>query len=75
VATRVGGVPELVGDAAVLCPPGDPQKVANALAYVLGSQELCAVNVEKGRSLAATWPGPREELQAVLSAYRTSDPP
>ena len=42
VATRVGGVPDLVGDAAVLVPPGDAQALAAAVRAVLADPSLAA---------------------------------
>ncbi len=35
VATSVGGTPELLGDTGLLCPPGDPRALAEALRRVL----------------------------------------
>src|SRR5439155_13240184 len=40
VASAVGGVPELVGDAGILVPPHDERALADALARVLGNAEL-----------------------------------
>jgi glycosyltransferase involved in cell wall biosynthesis len=40
VATAVGGVPEAVGDAALLVPPGDPEAAADALRRLEADPEL-----------------------------------
>ncbi|MBI4618167.1 MAG: glycosyltransferase [Planctomycetes bacterium] len=42
VATAVGPVPEVVGDAALLAPPGDPAAVADRLLAVLSDKRLAA---------------------------------
>ena len=50
VATRVGGVPELLEDGAgLLVPPGDADALAEALARVLGSTTLRAELAHAGR--------------------------
>ena len=57
VTTRVGAIPEVVGDAAVLVEPGDPRALAEALDGVLaGGAEVSAL-IERGRlrSEAFTW--------------------
>jgi glycosyltransferase involved in cell wall biosynthesis len=40
VTTRVGGIPEVVRDAALLVPPGDPSSLADALVRVLTDSTL-----------------------------------
>lgn len=40
VATRVGGIPEVVGDAGLLVPPEDPEKLRNAINHMLSDDEL-----------------------------------
>ena len=42
VATAVGGIPEAVvdGKSGILCPPGDPEALANALARVINDPRL-----------------------------------
>ncbi|NUL05447.1 glycosyltransferase family 4 protein [Streptomyces lunaelactis] len=69
VATAVGGVPELVGDAAELVPYGDAGALGDAVARLLGDaarrEELVAV----GRAQAATWPTEDETIALVLSVY------
>ncbi|MGC8462394.1 MAG: glycosyltransferase family 4 protein [Acidimicrobiales bacterium] len=57
VTTRAGAIPEVVGDAAVLVPPGDADALADALADVLaGGPEVDAL-VARGRerSRRFTW--------------------
>lgn len=48
VATAVGAVPEVVGDAAVLVPPADPESLAGALARVLDDDATRARLVAAG---------------------------
>jgi glycosyltransferase involved in cell wall biosynthesis len=63
VCTAVGGLPELVADAAVLVPVGDSAAVRVAVDRVLGDPELRAAQVERGRRLAASWP---TDLQVAI---------
>jgi glycosyltransferase involved in cell wall biosynthesis len=57
VATAAGAVPEIVGDGAVLVPPGDTDALAAALVCVLDDGDARAGLVDKGRCRAAqfTW--------------------
>lgn len=73
VATAVGGVPGLVGDAALLIPPGDPAALAAALAELLDSPGRRDALRAAMPARVAGWPGPAEELAAVLEAYGTPD--
>ncbi|MFG3662419.1 glycosyltransferase family 4 protein [Streptomyces sp. NPDC047706] len=69
VATSVGGIPELVGDAAELVPAGDAAAFADAVVRLLedpGRRELLQ---EKGLRQAATWPTEDETVAQVLSVY------
>ncbi|MFJ9043281.1 glycosyltransferase family 4 protein [Streptomyces sp. NPDC102347] len=69
VATRVGGVPELVGDAAELVPRGNARALADAVTRLLedpGRRELLA---ERGPRQAATWPTEDQTVAQVLSVY------
>ncbi|WP_405011032.1 glycosyltransferase family 4 protein [Kitasatospora sp. NBC_01539] len=69
VSTAVGGVPELVGDAAVLVPYGDAAVLAGAVRAVLGDRDRRKVLVEAGRQQLATWPDEAATVAQVLSTY------
>jgi len=69
VATEVGGIPELVGDAAELVPYGDPEALAEAVVRLLGDPERCELLKERGVRQAATWPTEDETVAQVLSVY------
>ena len=55
VAARAGAVPEVLGDAARLVPPGDPQALAEALVLVLGDAGERDRLVARGRAHVATF--------------------
>ncbi|MER6125126.1 glycosyltransferase family 4 protein [Streptomyces sp. NPDC001795] len=69
VATDVGGVRELVGDAAELVPYGDPQALATAVVRLLDDPARRDLLREKGTQQAATWPTEDETVAQVLSVY------
>ncbi|GAB2749952.1 glycosyltransferase family 4 protein [Streptomyces bullii] len=69
VATAVGGIPELVGDAAELVPYGDARALADAVVRLLGDPERRERMREKGVRQAATWPTEDETVAQVLSIY------
>ncbi|MCH0542937.1 glycosyltransferase family 4 protein [Streptomyces sp. MUM 203J] len=69
VATAVGGVPELVGDAAVLVPYGDAVALAGAVTGLLGDPVRRAALAEAGLRQAGTWPSEEDTLAQVLSVY------
>ena len=54
VATRVGGIPGLVGSAAILVPYGDVEELSDALGKVLEDRALAEDLVNAGRVRAAT---------------------
>ena len=58
VASRVGGIPEVVGDdEAILLPPGDPEALAGALLQVLDDPEAADRRASRAfeRAQARTW--------------------
>ncbi|MGA5422373.1 glycosyltransferase family 4 protein [Streptomyces lavendulocolor] len=69
VATAVGGVPELVGDAAELVPYGDAGALAGAVTALLTDPGRRAALAVAGRRQAATWPTEDETIAQVLSVY------
>jgi glycosyltransferase involved in cell wall biosynthesis len=56
VCTDVGGLPGLVGDAALLVPVGDPVGVRRALDRIRADPALRAGMIRRGRERAAGWP-------------------
>jgi glycosyltransferase involved in cell wall biosynthesis len=69
VATAVGGVPELVGDAACLVPYGDAPALAHAVTTLLRDPTHRATLAARGRTQAATWPDEDDTVAQVLSIY------
>ncbi|MFJ8621223.1 glycosyltransferase family 4 protein [Kitasatospora sp. NPDC093550] len=69
VATAVGGIPELVGDAAVLVPPGDPAAIGAAVRGLLADPARRERLVAAGRQQAETWPDEAATVAQVLSTY------
>jgi glycosyltransferase involved in cell wall biosynthesis len=79
IATSVGGLPELVGDAAVLIEPGGAEPIRAALVELLNDPARRAQLAEKGRARAATWPGAGDMLRRLIGLYadladRTPEP-
>ncbi|GAA2772193.1 glycosyltransferase family 4 protein [Streptomyces virens] len=69
VATAVGGIPELVGDAAELVPYGNARALADAVGRLLGDPGRRELLAERGVRQAATWPTEDETVAQVLSVY------
>jgi glycosyltransferase involved in cell wall biosynthesis len=69
VATAVGGVPGLVGPAAVLVPRGDGAALSSALLRLCGDPGERARLAELGRVQAATWPTLDEMTDTIERCY------
>ncbi|WP_078908255.1 glycosyltransferase family 4 protein [Streptomyces vietnamensis] len=69
VATAVGGVPELVGDAAELVPYGDAEALAGAVRGLLEDADRRMDLAAAGRVQAGSWPTEDETVAHVLSVY------
>jgi|LauGreDrversion4_2_1035121.scaffolds.fasta_scaffold276822_2 glycosyltransferase involved in cell wall biosynthesis len=71
VAGRAGSIPEVVGDAALLVDPGDPDAIAAAMRRIDGDDGLRARLVADGlaRAAALRWPSCAE---ATLAVYRAA---
>jgi glycosyltransferase involved in cell wall biosynthesis len=69
IATSVGGLPELVGDAALLIPPGDVDAVDEAVRLLLDDPQLRAEYGRRGAERAATWPTEADMLAQLRAIY------
>jgi len=69
VATRTGGIPELVGDAAVMFEVGDVDAFDDAVRSLLADPERLASLREAGRARAATWPDEAQMLDSLDALY------
>ena len=70
VATRVGGVPELVGTAAVLVDPDDPEAAARAIRTLADDPQARHRLADEGLRQAATWPGEDDVADDLATVYR-----
>jgi glycosyltransferase involved in cell wall biosynthesis len=73
VASRVGGVPELVrdGETGVLCPPGEARAFAAALAALLSDDRRRATMALAARRFAVETFETRAVTQTMLGVYET----
>jgi glycosyltransferase involved in cell wall biosynthesis len=69
ISTAVGGLPGLVGDAAVLIPPGDVDALDTAVRDLLGDPAKRADYAVRGPRQAATWPTEPDTVADVLAGY------
>jgi glycosyltransferase involved in cell wall biosynthesis len=69
VATAVGALPEVLDDAALLVPPGDPEALAEAIHAVLEDSDLAERLSVAGRARAAafSWPA---AIDTLVETYR-----
>lgn len=69
VATAVGGIPELVGDAAVLVPAGDVDALDRAVRELLDDPAARARYARAGTAQAAGWPTSEQTCAQVQGVY------
>jgi glycosyltransferase involved in cell wall biosynthesis len=70
VATAVGGIPELVGDAAVLVPAGDVDSLDRAVRALLDDPVARDRYAARGRERSATWPTGEQAIAMVREVYQ-----
>ena len=70
VASDVGGIRDLVGDGAVLVPPGDAEQLGRAVRRLLDDPAEAAAVAAKGAAVAATWPTEQDTVEQVAAVYR-----
>ena len=70
VASDVTSIPEVVGDAAIMCPPHDAGAFADAVGRVLGDEDVARSMRERGLARAATftWDRTGAALSAAIAA-------
>ncbi|MEV4629556.1 glycosyltransferase family 4 protein [Micromonospora sp. NPDC049523] len=69
VSTAVGGIPELVADAAVLVPPGDVDALDRAVRDLLADDGRRADLSRRGLVQAGTWPTEVQTVAQVSALY------
>lgn len=69
VATSVGGLPALLGDGAVLVPPGDADALGAAVRRLLDDPAAAAALAARGRAVAASWPDEGDTVAQVAAVY------
>jgi glycosyltransferase involved in cell wall biosynthesis len=74
VTTAVGGLPDLVGDAAVLVPAGDVDAIATAVADLLADPAQRDELRRRGTARAALWPTEQQTVDLVRAVYAEVTP-
>lgn len=69
VGTAVGGMPELLGDAAVLVHAGDVAALDGAVRTLLDDPDRCRAMADAGRARARTWPSDKDTVTRILGVY------
>lgn len=74
IASRLGGMPELLadGERGWLVPPGDPAAWARALAEAAGDEEGLALRGTAGRRAYEAHYGPAQNLRMLLEIYQAA---
>jgi glycosyltransferase involved in cell wall biosynthesis len=70
VATGVGGLPSLLGDAAIIVPVGDAPALRIAIESVLSDHDRRARMIAAGFARAAGWPDQEDSLDELAQTYR-----
>jgi len=72
IATPVGGVPELVseGETGLLVPPRSPEKLAEAIGYLLGNSNVARSMGMSGRERVVEYFSEQTMLNQVMTMYR-----
>lgn len=70
VTTAVGGLPDLVGDAALLVPVGDAPALARAITQVLADAALARDLIERARRRSQAWPDVDTAVAELAATYR-----
>ncbi|RBY78794.1 glycosyltransferase family 1 protein [Geodermatophilus sp. TF02-6] len=70
VATRTGGLPELLGGGAELVPVGDAAALADAVAELLADPARARRLAAAGTRRAATWPDEAATARQLVALYR-----
>jgi len=69
VATRVGGVPDIINDKenGILVPPKDPKKLADAISYLLTDKAMAVKMGQKGRRIVQrySWESVTDQTEEV----------
>lgn len=71
VATRVGGIPEAVGEAGLLVPPHSPEHLADAVERLLSDGELRRRMKHEGRARVVDRFGPNALVDHCRTLYET----
>jgi glycosyltransferase involved in cell wall biosynthesis len=69
VTTAVGGLPGLVGDAAILVPADDVDALDAAVTGLFDDPRLRAALATRGIAQAATWPTEEQTVEQVCAVY------
>ncbi|MCU1690335.1 MAG: glycosyl transferase group 1 [Jatrophihabitantaceae bacterium] len=70
IATDVGGLPELLGDGALLVPPGDPRALREAIDQLASDPQERAALARRGAQRAAGWPTEADTVNQLDGVYR-----
>ena len=72
IATPVGGVPELVseGETGLLVPPRSPEKLAEAIGYLLDNSNVARSMGMSGRERVVEYFSEQTMLNQVMTMYR-----